>query len=218
MGSLTLDKEGEITISGPPPYGLPEEIDDEFVEALFAKDPGEPGFIGELALNIPKDEKMRLRRACKELRGSSWTLYCQHASRWAGLVNPDNVWHMEDFVTVYEAEISRSASEGVWAHRVIITTANIRFVETPRGLFTFPEFQWHYGQNIVEYIAAFQAEEMTRLEEVKEHISSELLYRNLTVVDPRGNVVTQRFAGLASKDSKDWRLPKGYSFMADAAD
>lgn len=218
MGSVALDSEGGIVTEGPPPYTLPDEIDDKFVASLFSKQPGESGFIGELSLSFDEKEKVRLRRACKHLEGDSWRTYCQHASRWAGLVNPDNKWHLEDFVPVYTAEISRGASDGVWAHRVIVTTTNIRFVQTARGLFTFPEFQWHYGQNIVEYISAFQAKEKDRLDEIRKHISAELEHRMLTVVDPHGNVVNQRFAGLSSKRPCEWRLPRGFSFLAEAED
>ena len=212
MGCLVVS-EGGILVKGAPPYELPDQIEPQFVAALFSKEPGEEGFIGEIALSIPKKEKERLRKGCKWLGGDLWHMYCQHASRWAGLVNGDNKWHLSDFVVAYEAEIARGPSDGIWAQKVMITTSNVRFAETPRGLFSFPEFSWHYGQNIVDYIGAFQSTEAKRLDEVKRHISSELVYKKLSAVDPHGNVITQKFAGLESIAPKDWRLPKGYKFL-----
>lgn len=199
----------EIHIEGSPPYLLPENMNKEFIDALLAAEPGDEAFIGEVAKHLSAQDKLLLKSRAKNCGDDTWKSFCIAASKWAAILNQDNRWHLEDFEPVYEAEINSS-----WAHNVILTTTNIRFVRTARGIFTFPEFLHVYGMNIVEHISQWQERTHESLEEVKKHITSEMERRQLSVVDAQGNIVRKEFVGLVSMPPERWRLPDGYTFLS----
>jgi len=207
MGQLDL-AEGAITIAGAPPYELPSNLSKEFIDALLGSQPGEETFIGELAKHFSDQDKLHLRRSSESIGGDTYQAFCMAAGKWAAIVNQDNKWHMEDFDPIYEAEINSS-----WAYNVVLTSANIRFVRTPRGLFTFPEFLYVFGMDIVAHIEDRQRQVQSDLEEVKKHITSDMLRKRLIVTDPRGNVVTREFSVLESLSPQEWRLPPGFVFL-----
>lgn len=210
MGTFVIH-EGRVVTYGTPPYVLPEEITEAFIRTLFSKEAGEDGFVGELAPLFNSDDKRRLRVTCKDIGGEIWRMYASHAARWASLINKDNRWHLEDFDIVFASPIG-----SWWADDVIITAQNVRFVTTPRGMFSFPEFQWQYGQNIMEHITEYQEKEVKRLDEVVSHITSELTCAELVVADREGNILVKKFTGLESQPHSEWAMPQGFTFISEA--
>ncbi len=209
MGQLSVEN-GEIRVSGAPPYTLPD-YEPDFLSALFTSEPGEEGFIGDVMRHFSPQEKLDVKLAAKRHGGDVYRDFCRAAGKWVAVVNPDNKWHLEDFVPLYEAEVNTA-----WAHNVIITDANIRFITTPSGLVTFPEFQYVYGMNLLEHLDSHVAQLASRFTNIKRHITAELVRKTLLVTDRRGNIVTKVFPVLSSLPAEQWALPSGYSLVSEA--
>jgi hypothetical protein len=202
-------RDGKLELHGAPLYELPEQISAELVQALFAAQPGDEDFIADVARAMTPASKDKLRLACHAIGGDLWKTYCRNAVRWAALVNSDNVWHLEDFEPVYEAQIN-----AWWAHNVIVTNANIRFVTTPRGLFTFPEFKLTYGKDLIEHIQDYRAARNDELLEIITHITSPLVKKRVTLADDAGRLITREIVVLDSLEQQLWRLPAGTKLMS----
>lgn len=211
MGKIVKSEPGQVGIEGAPPYLLPDELSHDFISALLINGPGEDNFVGEIARHFTKDDKLRLRQTAKELGGETWRQYCREAAKWAPLINVDNEWHLDDFTIVYEAEI------GSWyADKVIVANSNIRFVQSVRGLYTFPEFHWIYSQNIVEHLDEYQNKQRDHISDVKEHITATMVKKRFLVSDTAqdGAIVKETFAGLDSIPPEEWLLPPGKVFIS----
>lgn len=207
MGLICVDGD-TLTVQGAPPYTFKDGLTPGFLECLLAAEPGEEGFIGELAKSFTPQQKLDILLTVKSLGGAILDEFMGAAGKWAAVNNDDNQWHLEDFRFIYEAELNTS-----WAYNVLISTANIRFVRTPRGVLTFPEFQYIYGINLVDHIDDHIERLKHNLADVKRHITSELLLQRMSVIDPLGNVVTSSFPVLESIPPKEWVLPEGYTFL-----
>lgn len=213
MGTIKWQA-GTVELDGPPPYRLPRKITKQLAVALLDTEPGDEHFIGELASYLIRRDKLRFRHACRDDLGKDvWLLYCKQSLKWAALINPDNKWHLEDFKPVYTAHIG-----SWWAHDVIITSVNVRFVTTPRGIFSFPEFELQYGKDIVQHIQDYKSIRADELDDITKHITADLIAKDLSVVDPEGRVLTQEFTGLRSQDPLKWILPDGYVCLGIAVD
>jgi len=209
MGTATI-VEDHIELLGPPPYAIPEELDDAWVVALFNPQPNEAGFVGELMKNFPARDKTRLRKFCKEAEGTLWDLYRAHAMRWASLLNTDNAWHIGDFKTIYEAEVGLG-----YAKRVIITDINMRFVVTTTNLLmTFYEFKWIYGKTISDYLRSTSQSVVDKSENIIRIIESDLIERDLSVSTKDNRITTIKQVGLKDVDPRKWKLPAGCKFLA----
>lgn len=207
MGKVMLRESG-LKLDGTPPYNLPDHLDQDFLERLLSSPPGDELFIGELAQHFTPYDKERLRAVCRSIGGALYRRYAREASCWAAVLNPDNQWHPEDFTLVYEAEVNTA-----WAYRVLITTSNIRFVRTPRGLFSFPEFNYNYGIDIVTHLRNWQKKVEDHLNDVARHISADLIKRKLTVSTPEGEIARIEYPVLATLPRNQWRVPDGYTVL-----
>jgi len=208
MGHLKLIN-GKLVKEGYSPYYLPAVISREFVLELLNVERDSEFFIGELAKHFVFSDKRRLAHTCKQLGNDVFALYRQHAYKWAAVINEDNKWRLEDFTSVYEARIDTG-----WVDRIVITKSGTRFCVTADKILTFAEFQWVYGQTILDHLDSKKQQELDRLEQVKKMIQSELISLRLCVVDSAGLVHTKEYIGLEDQDPRDWRLPDGMTFLA----
>lgn len=208
MGEIIL-RDGALVQQGAPLYELPQEVTRELVAALFSAQPGDEAFIAEICPQFTEGSKLRLRRACEQFGGEYWAVYVRHAARWASLVNADNKWHIQDFTPIFEAEVN-----SWWAHTIIITTSNVRFVQTPRGLFTFPEFAYSYGVNIVEHLNRYREARAAELEQLVKHITSPIVKKRVTLADDSGNLRSHEVIVLESQAPDEWRLPANTRLMS----
>jgi hypothetical protein len=209
-------RDGVLKVPGIPPYSLPESIDPTFVKLLFAAPPGDEHFIGELASGFLQPERSRLFHACRNLGGDSWETYRTNAMKWAWLVSDSGTWDISGLRMVYMAEVNAPK-----LIKLAICDRNIRFVDTPLGWMTFPEFKWKFGEDVVTHIEAFAAatdakhnELMRHLQEIALSAKSEMIVKEAVVVTPQG-VQTMPIAGLANIPTKNWTLPAGYSFLEE---
>jgi len=187
---------------------LPDSLTPAFLTELLSPLPGEEGFIGERAKGFSADDKLRLRKQAELIGGPVYRLYRLAARNWAAVLNRDNVWHLEDFENVYQADINCG-----WAQSVIVTSVNVRFVTTDSGVFTFPEFKHYFGTDVVEYITQWQEQVQLRLETVKQHITADLLRRKALVMNTDGALLTMSVIGLQMGEQVDWCLPAGYQLV-----
>lgn len=193
--------------TGDPPFLLPQVISFELLAQLAASRPGDEIFIGDLALGWSLTDKKRLQAAYQDYRDQSegvWRAYCAHVLKWASVLNGDNQWKLTDFEIVYEAQV-----ESCYCHRVIVTNANVRFVDTPRGLMTFAEFHWHYGVDIVAHLEAYKEQRAAEIDDILRHIQSQLMSREVPVITPEGAVGKAQVTVLESMERDLWRLPDG---------
>jgi hypothetical protein len=197
-------------VEGAPPYKLPDELTDEFVVALMSTKYKDENWVAELAIHLPKSEKTRLYRTChSKLSKDTWIVYSHNAKNWASILNEDNKWHLEDFKIVYRAKI-----DSWWVHEIVISSYNNRFAVTSLGVLTFPEFEIRYGMDIVKHLLTFKSVKIDEIDNIIQHITSDLVTKNLTVVDPDGNVCTKEFIGVVSQPPSEWVLPKGHVFLS----
>jgi hypothetical protein len=201
----------QISVSGHPLYELPEIISPEFIMKWAETGPMDDMFIGELSRFIDKQSKRRLRDTAFGLRTShreAWDAYKSVAMKYAPVTNPDNVWHLEDFTPVYIAEVGHA-----WVDHVILTSVNMRFVRSSRGVFTFPEFAWLYGTDIVGCIKERIDAETNRLTHILETIQSDLIERQASIINAEGKVQTIKLSGPENIPVANWLLPKGSTFL-----
>ncbi len=211
MGHLIL-KGKVLERTGNPPFLLPaDELPFELLAHLAMSQPGDEIFIGDLAQGWDLADKKRLQAAYQAGRSRSesvWRAYCAHVLKWASILNGDNRWKLTDFEVVYEAQI-----DSCYCHRVIVTNANVRFAEAPRGLLTFAEFDWHYGINIVNHLEAYKSQRVAEIDEVLRHIQAQLTCREVPVITLEGSVGQTKVTVLESMERDLWRLPQGYKLL-----
>ncbi len=176
---------------------------------MIKLEPGDPGFIGELARELSGIEKARLRLACKEMGGPRVAWWAKMAFRWAPIVNPDNKWHLEDFRFIYRAEVNIG-----WAREVMIADNNFRFVMTARGLFSLPEFEWTYRQSLLGHLQEMQARRTAELEAVCRHLEATLVSVAVVLVDKHGKRLQQKLRVLSCQTPDDWQIPEGMRLVA----
>jgi len=197
-------------LEGHAPYTLPDLISRKLLDYLLSLEPGDEHFIGELLSDVPYEEKLRLRNVCKDDFDSSyWLPYSRHVMSWASVLNRGNQWNLLEFPAIYRANI-----RSWWVDDVIVTSPGLRFATSPRGVFTFPEFEWIYGQNITTHIDSARRSESDRLQDVIKHISSELIKRELRIVDAAAQEVRiETVTGLKSLPLERWVLPEGWTLV-----
>jgi hypothetical protein len=199
-----------FAVTGSPPYRLPVQISAQLLIALFDTEPGDQFFIGELARDIPISEKIRMRRAAERHQGVAYERWAFHAVRWASIVHYDNKWHLEDFTRVYDCVIATG-----WADRIIVTTVDVRLVTTPRGLFSFDEFAWQYGETLDHYLTKQKVEQAMRFDDVLTHAFAPLIKRRVSLMNTADQTVArQTLVGLSSQDPKDWQIPAGFEYLS----
>jgi len=209
MGKILVTADREIIVRGTPPFRLPDIVAPDFAIALLATEPGDKYFVAEVARCFTPSDKKRLRKECKRIGGSVWDLYRSKATKWSSLINNDNRWHIEDFDVIYRVEIGSDH-----AKEIIVTSANVRFVSNGERLLTFPEFELTYGINVSHYLEEFRHSINETIDECQRHITSDVIQKNMSVIDPNGHVQTKGFIVLESQDEKDWRLPNGYTLLS----
>lgn len=210
MGKAVLGADGHVKLTGSPPYEL-GFLDKKFLDALFSTPPGEEGFIADLTQQLRPNDKVKLRVQCRAAGEEYWGKYKDAASKWASVVYGDNKWDLEDFDCLYEAEINSG-----YAHRVVITTANIRFVRTVAGeLLSFPEFNLRYGRNILDELDDKEQTMLEHLRNVRRAVTATMVWKNLIVADSNGCILCRRFAVLKDFPLDQQMLPDGCQYLSE---
>jgi hypothetical protein len=208
MGRIVFSDEG-LKLLGAPPYKFDEELSPEKAEILLDEPLGSDTFIAEIARQMdPEDKETFLNYCINQCSETIRRKCCILCARWAPLINKDNIWHLSDFDVIYDADIS-----AWWAQRVIVTSTNIRFVETARGLFTFPEFQYIYGISIVDHLLDYSRERQLELMDVIRHIQADLIKRKVIVADSEGKQATREISVLEVQPMDTWRVPSGLTLL-----
>lgn len=208
MGQITL-KNGKLDLVGVAPYELTEDnLSRELVQAMLDEPLGSETFLGDLARDMEPETKEVFRQFCRLEGGSLWRQCCVMCAKWAPLLNADNKWHLEDFDIIFDAVI-----DAWWAQRVIVTSSNIRFVGTPRGLFTFPEFHHVYGLSILDHLHDYAAARKDEIRSVVDYIQAELVKKEVIIADSEGRQMKSEIAVLENQPQDLWRVPSGYTLL-----
>jgi hypothetical protein len=207
-GEIRLTSNG-LAFHGRPPYVFPAAITADLIHALQKLEPGDPGFIGELATELVPSEKRRLLATCKALGQPYHQWWARLAITWAPILNEDNKWHLEDFRFIYRAEINVG-----WAREVMISDHNYRFVQTPRGLFTLPEFEWVYRQSLLGHLQDMQERQHAELAAVRRHLEASLVSVVVVLADRAGKEQKQQLRVLSCQTPDDWQIPAGLRLVS----
>jgi len=204
----------EITLTGSPPYDLPETIGPNLINKLFSYHQDDHRFIGLLAGDFTSKARERLMQTCRSLGGTFWNLYRINAKQWVSVTSENGKWCIDRFSMVYEAEVAAPKIE-----RIAISNRNMRFVLTPRGWKTFQEFEWLFSETVLAHIEKFIVSQTERHEaqmeslcEISKVIRSEFTTRQVAVASDKG-VEVQPVSGLACLGTHLWKLPKGLEFL-----
>lgn len=204
-----LDNNGRTIVAhGTAPYALPPELDRAFITTWMMLKPGDPCFIGEIAKDFLDTTRRQLAEFCSSIGGPWHEWWATAALTWASVLNASGKWDLTDFTPIYRAQIDAG-----WALQVIIMLTGERFVVTPRGVCTLPEFQWQYGQDLIQYLRGQQALQIDLLDRVISHLISEAKTVWVRARAPDGQEVMHQITVLACQTVDDWAIPEGYQLI-----
>lgn len=212
---------GAITVAGSPPYALPPQITPEFIVSLLSAPPTDPNFIAVLAQHFTADDRNRLYLAARAIGGTPFTIYRKSALSWRWLLNNDGTWHPDNYQFVYRADIG-STYECQYIDHIGITSRGLRLVQTPMGWRSFPEFDYTYGETVLQHlekaaeaVKARTAAKLQILDRIMTCVTAEVVVKTLGVYTEGKGLEQKRVAGLASVPVEEWALPKDMSYAYD---
>ncbi len=193
-----------ISAHGVPPYGLPAPLDETFLRCWMQLKPGDPCFVGEISRELTDEGRKKLFHYCQLTGEATLQWWGEAALSWAGVLYEGGKWQLDDFTPIYHAQIDAG-----WALQIMIMATGERFVITPRGPCTLPEFQWQYGQDLLEYLFAQQALQTSIIQSVITHLTSphKDVWVRLQYQD--GQEVMAQIKVLECQKVDDWIVPAG---------
>lgn len=171
--------------------------------------PGDPCFIGEVAADLTRQARADFTRTCRVKRpGPVFAWWAKAALSWAGVLNADGKWDLNQFKPIYRARIDAG-----WALEIIVCACSSRFVLTPRRVMSLPEFEWLYGMDVIKHLLDQQKERTAVLTSAIEHLQSRVQKIPVILADMAGNEIVHELPVLACQKIDDWTIPSGYRLV-----